>query len=363
MRWYRDGVPLPSVLLHDHLDGGLRAATVIELARDKGYAGLPHDSVGELERWFDQSGSGSLERYLRAFDHTIAVMQSPHAIERVAFEAAEDLASDGVIYAEIRFCPLLHVDEGMRPGEVIEAVARGMSRGQESTGLEWGLIVDSLRHLHDSLEMAKIAVEGMGSGVVGFDLAGPEAGYPPSDHAAGFELARSAGLGISIHAGESAGADAIGYIRDSIEVLGAHRIGHGVEIVDDCRLIDGAVVEVGPVADMVRKERIPLEMCPASNMATSGLTPSGHPFGPLYRAGFNVTLSTDNRLMSSTSMSDEYEFATEWAGLEIDDLAEVARASLEAAFCDDEAKSSLWAEQLVPGFSEAGVQIDGDWRR
>ncbi len=354
-------MPLPSVLLHDHLDGGLRPQTVLELANKRGYSGLPAENVGELASWFDQSESGSLETYLRAFDHTIAVMQSFEDIERVAYEAALDLSRDGVVYAELRFCPPQHLSGGLTELEVIEAVSAGMTRGAADTGLEWGLIIDSLRHLHDAEDMARLAVAGRHLGVVGFDIAGPEAGYPPEAHLAGFNYARRYGLRITIHAGEAAGSQGVAYMASAMDLCHAERLGHGTEIINDCVMQDGEVVSLGPVARRVRDRRIPLEMCPASNMATSNLEPAQHPFGALYRAGFNVTLSTDNRLMSNTSMSNEYAFAIEHAGLTERDLAGIVRATLDAAFTSRETKKRIWSTLIVPGFVCSGIDMESNW--
>lgn len=354
-------MPLPSVLLHDHLDGGLRPETVLDLAKKVGYAELPADNLDDLAEWFDQSESGSLEQYLQAFDHTIAVMQTPGSLERVAYEAVMDLSADGVVYAEIRFCPPQHTSGGLSEIDVIECVAAGMTRGASESGLRWGLIVDSLRHLHRAEDLARTAVAARHLGVVGFDIAGPEAGFPPREHLAGLNYARVNGLRITIHAGEAGGALGVSYMASAMDECHAERLGHGVEIIKDCQLKDGEIVSVGPVAARIRDRRIPLEMCPASNMATSQMTESEHPFGPLYRAGFNVTLSTDNRLMSNTSMSNEYEFALNHAGLNEQDLVRIARASLAAAFTSSTIRSQVWRDSVAPGFAGAGINLGMDW--
>ncbi len=354
-------MPLPSVLLHDHLDGGLRPETMFELARQSGYTDLPADNLDDLADWFDQSDSGSLERYLEAFDHTIAVMQTPESIERVAYEAAVDLSADGVAYSEIRFSPPQHTTQGLSDVDVIECVSAGMSRGAEESGLRWGLIVDSLRHLHRAEDLARTAVAARHFGVVGFDIAGPEAGYPPREHLAGLNYARLNGLRITIHAGEAGGARGVSYMASAMDECHAERLGHGVEIIRDCQLADGEIVSVGKLAARIRDRRVPLEMCPASNMATSKMTEEEHPFGPLFRAGFNVTLSTDNRLMSNTSMSKEYEFALKHAGLDEQDLVRITRASLAAAFTTSEARSEIWHDQIAPGFAGAGINVGMDW--
>ena len=278
-------MPYPSVLLHDHLDGGMRPETVLDLAGRSGYADLPSDTADGLAAWFDQSHSGSLEKYLEAFTHTIGVMQHPEAIERVAYEAALDLSADGVAYAEIRFCPALHTESGMSLTRVVEAAASGLANGSKETGLRWGLIIDALRQRDDSLEMARLATATRHLGVVGFALAGPEAGLPPGNHLAAFRMVRSQGLRLTIHAGEHAGRDGIAYIASAMDLCGAERLGHGVELIKNCRVEDGEIVELGKVARRVLERRIALEMCPASNLATSRLEPDEHPIGALYRAG------------------------------------------------------------------------------
>lgn len=359
---YLHAMSLPSVLLHDHLDGGVRPATVLDLAESRGYAGLPASTEPELARWFDQKSSGSLETYLQAFEHTIAVMQDAEALERVAYEAVIDLAADGVVYVESRFSPLLHLERGLEPASVIEAVASGMRLGAAETGVKWGLIIDALRHLHDSEMLARLALGHRGHGVVGFDIAGPEAGFPPDQHVAAFRAARAGGLRITIHAGESGGRHGVAHIASAMDVCAAERLGHGIEIIDDCVISDNDIVAMGPVARRVRERRVPLEVCPSSNMATARLEPHQHPLGLLYRAGFNVTLSTDNRTMSATTLSAEMEFARVHHGFEVDDLARITRAALDAAFCPWEVKAELWEGSIAPAYSAAGAVVEPGWR-
>jgi len=352
---------LPSVLLHDHLDGGLRPGTVLDLAKRQGYHGLPFEDPVSLAAWFDQSESGSLESYLAAFEHTIAVMQTPEALERVAYEAVVDLAADGVVYAEIRFSPPLHGRRGMSSAAVLEAVSAGMRLGERETGLKWGLIVDALRQSPDSEQLARLAVESRGLGVVGFDIAGPEAGYPPTDHLGAFRLARQGGLMLTIHAGEHAGIEAVSYVKAAVETCEGDRIGHGIELIQDCIVEEGEVVKLGSVADMILSRQVPLEMCPASNRATNRLEPDDHPIGAMYRAGFNVTINTDNRLMSATSMSQEFAFVTEHHGFTVQDLAATTRRSLDAAFCASETKGPLWEDVIAPAYAAAGAEVESVW--
>lgn len=353
---------LPSVLLHDHLDGGLRPQTVIDLALESGYDGLPSMDPAELGVWFDQSESGSLETYLEAFEHTVAVMQTQPAIERVAYEAAVDLANDGVVYAEIRFRPNHHVLSGLTGEQVIDAVASGMKLGAAETGIEWNLIVDALRQYDDSQQEVRRAMESTGLGVVGFDIAGPERANPPDKHLPSFRLAKESGLRITIHAGEAAGDLATQYLASAIDRCGAERIGHGVEIVRDCTIDDGEIVAVGQVAGRIRDRNIALELCPRSNMATGEIGPSEHPIGMLYRAGFNVTISTDNRLMSATSMSTEFDLVVAHHGFTIQDLARTTWRSLEASFATHDVKRRLWDESIAPRYRDAGADISQEWK-
>lgn len=352
---------LPSVLLHDHLDGGLRPATILELADDAGYSDLPADQVDDLASWFDQSQSGSLEKYLESFRHTIGVMQERESLERVAYEAAVDLAGDGVVYAEIRFCPFLHTRRGLGTDEVVEAVSSGLTRGAGKTGLEWRLIIDAMRDDTRSVEMARLAVSHRKRGVVGFDLAGPESGNPPRRHLAACRHARESGLRVTLHAGEAAGPKGPAYIAEAMDSCGAERIGHGVEIISDCVVREGEVVSLGRVAARVRDRQVPLEMCPASNLATGRLRPEEHPIGALYRAGFNVTINTDNRLMSNTSMSAEFGFVQRHHRFGLGDLASVTRRSLAAAFCDHDTKTRLWEETIAPAYRMAGAAVETRW--
>ncbi|MDJ0953786.1 MAG: adenosine deaminase [Acidimicrobiia bacterium] len=322
---------LPKVELHNHLDGGLRIATVIELADDLAYGALPTTDHEALAAWFYRGGSGSLEQYLAGFEHTIGVMQTAAAIERVAYEAVEDLHADGVIYAEIRFAPVLNTQRNLRREDAIEAALAGFAKGREVTGVGVGLIVDGMRDRPDTAADARAAVRLAGDGVVGFDLAGPERGYPAAAHSEACAIALDGGLGLTIHAGE---ADGPLSIADALDSCAAQRIGHGIRIMDDAG---------GAIAARVRDERVPLEVCPTSNLHTLGIAPADHPLGRLLRTGFNVTLNTDNRLMSSVSLTDEFAFAAEHHGFGRKDLAQVTANAVDALFVDDETKRSLRA--------------------
>ena len=340
---------LPKALLHDHLDGGLRIETVLELADEHGYDGLPTTDAQDLGAWFHQGESGSLERYLEAFDHTVGVMQTEDAIRRVAYEAGEDLAQDGVVYAEVRFGPSLHTQRGLAREAVVEAVLDGMRAASRDHGIVLGAIVDALRQFTDSEEVARVAARYAGNGVVGFDIAGPEAGFPADDHLPAFHIAREAGLGITIHAGE---ADSAQSMWRAIALCCAQRIGHGVRIVDETKLQNGEIVELAPLAARVRDHRVPLEVSPTSNLDTHAFPPgTPHPLGALYRAGFNVTINTDNRLMSAISLSDEYLFAVESSGLTRADLGIVTEAALIAGFGDWTDRSRLIREVVKPAYA------------
>lgn len=349
MRYQR----LPKVLLHEHLDGSLRPATILELAEETGYRELPVHTEKELADWFDQGRSGSLERYLESFRHTTALMQTAGAIERIAYESVVDLAADGVVYAEIRFAPSLCTGGGLTRREAVEAALAGLRSGKRSTGITTGLILDAMRDATDSLEVARLAVEMEPRGVVGFDLAGPERGYPADDHLPACRYVREASLSLTIHAGEADGPDSI---WRALQRCGAHRIGHGVHIVDDCRMEEGEIVSVGRLAAYVRDHRVPLEVCITSNLHTGGYrNPGEHPAGALHRAGFVVTLSTDNRLMSRTSMSQEFALAADHLGFTTRDLLQVTEQAMAAAFCSLPAKERLLIDHIHPGFEAAGV--------
>ena len=354
-------VPLPSVLLHDHLDGGVRVDTILELADAQGYDLLPATGPDDLASWFDQTDSGSLESYLQSFEHTVAVMQDEASLERVAYESAIDLAIDGVVYAEIRFRPNHHIRRGLDGDRVIDAVASGLRLGSVETGLEWGLLVCALRQYDDSLDQARLAISKRAAGVVGFDLAGPEEPYPPTLHLEAFRLVRESGMRLTIHAGESGRSKGASYMATAMERCGAERLGHGVELIDDCVVSNGEIVELGRVATRIRDRQVPLEMCPHSNLATKGWSPGQHPLGAMHRAGFNVTISTDNRLMSNTRMSRELDFAIEHHRFDITDLAIVAKRSLAASFCGHETKARLWEGSIAPAYRDAGADIGENW--
>ncbi len=341
---------LPKVLLHEHLDGVLRPQTVVELARQAGYVDLPTSDPLALAQWFHRGAShGSLKRYLEGFRHTIAVMQTEEALERVAYEQAEDLSKDGVVYFETRFAPVFHTQKGLTHQQVVSAVLKGLERGRKDFGIASGLIICAMRNMDVSLEMAELAVDFRERGVVGFDLAGEEGGYPPKKHVDAFHYIQRENFNITIHAGEGYGKESI---WQAIQYCGAHRIGHGTRLIDDIAVVDGRAVKLGDLAQYVLDKRIPLEICLISNVHT-GATPSlaEHPFKILYEEKFRVTLNTDNRLMSSTSMTREFEAAADTFGLSMDDFEKITINAMKSAFLPYKQRCDFIYSIIKPGYA------------
>jgi adenosine deaminase len=341
----------PKVLLHDHLDGGVRPGTVIELAAEIGYLALPETDAEKLAGWFrDAADSGSLERYLETFAHTVAVMQTPAGLSRVAREAVEDLADDGVVYAEIRWAPEQHVEGGLSLEEVVDAVLVGFRAGEQAAAqkgqqIRVGAIVTAMRHAARSLEIAELATAYRDRGVVGFDIAGAEAGFPPTRHLDAFEFLRRENFHFTIHAGEAFGLPSI---WEAIQWCGTDRLGHGVRIVDDIT----AGGKLGRLAQYVRDKRIPLEMCPSSNVQT-GAAPSiaEHPIGLLRKLHFRVTVNTDNRLMSGTSMTREMVQLVEAFGYDWSDLQWFTINAMKSAFIGFDDRLEIINNQIKPGYA------------
>jgi len=326
----------PKALLHDHLDGGLRPATVLELADEVGYRTLPADNVDELATFFRTAAhSGSLVRYLEPFAHTVGVMQTADALRRVAFECVEDLAADNVVYAEVRFAPELHIDGGLSLDEVVDAVLAGFAEGEKAAAgagrtIVVRCLVTAMRHAARSREIAELAVRFRDRGVVGFDIAGAEAGYPPSRHLDAFEYMRSNNARFTIHAGEAFGLPSI---HEAIAFCGADRLGHGVRIADDITVAEDGTVQLGRLAAILRDKRIPLELCPSSNVQTGAVKSiAEHPFDLLARARFRVTVNTDNRLMSDTTMSQEMLRLVEAFGYGWSDLLRFTINAMKSSF-------------------------------
>ncbi len=339
----------PKVVLHDHLDGGLRPATVIELAADAGHV-LPTTDAGELQSWFTEGANRrDLDLYLQTFEHTVACMQTSEAIERVAFECAEDLAADGVVYAEVRMAPELCIDEGLTPDEAVVAMLAGFERGSAGTAIEVGLLVTAMRHAARSQEIAEVALRHLDAGVVGFDIAGSESGNPPSRHLDAFRTVAAANSHITIHAGEAFGLPSI---WEALQICGAERLGHGVRIIDDITVDPDGGVQLGRLAAFVRDRRVPLEMCPTSNVNTGVCdTIAEHPIGLLRRLRFRVTVNTDNRLMSDISMSREFANLRDAFGWGWNDFEWLTINAMKSSFWPFDKRLRIIDEQIKPGYA------------
>ncbi len=364
----------PKVVLHDHLDGGVRPATVAELAGTIGHE-LPAQGADALATWFrDSADSGSLVRYLETFEHTVAVMQTAEGLRRIARESVLDLAADGVVYAESRYAPEQHLSGGLRLAQVVEAVNEGFREGEEQasaagTPIRVRALLTAMRHAANSAEIAELAVRYRDDGVAGFDIAGAEAGYPPTRHLAAFEYLRRENAHFTIHAGEAFGLKSI---WEAIQWCGADRLGHGVRIMDDITIeglpfaewlpaaqargvtsyddVDLGSVYLGLLAAYVRDRRIPLEMCPSSNIQTgAAVSVALHPITLLRRLRFRVTLNTDNRLMSGTTMTREALLLTQEAGWDLADLRWVTVNAMKSAFLPFDQRLALIEGTVKPG--------------
>jgi len=350
---------LPKVSLHDHLDGSVRPSTLLELAEARGYEALPTSDPGALGEWFRRGADrGSLALYLEGFRHTIALLQDAAALERVAFEYAEDLAADGVVYAEVRFAPHFHTAGGLGLDAVLDAVMRGLRRGEEQFGLVARVLVCALRNepAEQSHRLSELATAWMGRGVCGFDLAGEESGHPAKHHLQAFHRIQRANGSITIHAGEGFGPESI---WQALQFCGAHRIGHGTRLVEDMAIHEGRVLQLGSLARYVLDHRIPLELCLSSNVHT-GTVPSleEHPFPHLLRAGFRVTLNTDNRLMSGVTLTDEYLLAHRTFDLTLTELERVTANAINAAFHPYWERRRILHERIEPGFEQAREEAE-----
>ncbi|MET8509551.1 adenosine deaminase [Streptomyces sp. NPDC004787] len=346
----------PKVLLHDHLDGGLRPGTIIELAREQGYDSLPETEPDKLGIWFREAAdSGSLERYLETFAHTCAVMQTREALVRVAAECAVDLAEDGVVYAEVRYAPEQHLEGGLTLEEVVEAVNEGFREGERRARanghrIRVGALLTAMRHAARALEIAELANRYRDSGVVGFDIAGAEAGFPPTRHLDAFEYLKRENNHFTIHAGEAFGLPSI---WQALQWCGADRLGHGVRIIDDIEVADDGSVTLGRLAAYVRDKRIPLEMCPTSNLQTGAADSyREHPIGLLRKLHFRATVNTDNRLMSGTSMSREFEFLVDAFGYTLDDMQWFTVNAMKSAFIPFDERLAMINDVIKPGYAE-----------
>jgi adenosine deaminase len=355
---------LPKISLHDHLDGGLRPQTIIELAQEVGHS-LPANDAESLATWFAESAnSGSLVRYLETFDHTVAVMQTQSSLERVAYEAVLDLHEHNVIYAELRWAPEQHLAGGLTLDQTVEAVQDGLERGMEEVTARGGFIrtgqlVTAMRHADRGMEIAELAVRHRNNGVVGFDIAGAEAGFLPVRHKAAFDYLASELFPVTVHAGE---ADGVESIKDAIVSGRALRLGHGVRLVEDIMFSrtegDTDLVVLGPVAQWVHDRGIALETSPSSNLQTGafamlGETMADHPIDILYDLGFQVTVNTDNRLMSGTNLTNELEILVETFGYGLADLEQFQLNAAQAAFQGLPEREELM-DIIELGFAGAG---------
>jgi len=351
---------LPKVSLHDHLDGGVRPATLLELA-DEIDLEVPEETAEDLAEWIaERSDSGSLVEYLKTFDLTTAVMQTREGLTRVAREFVEDLAADGVIYGEVRWAPEQHLSRGLSLEEVVEAVQDGIEEGEDAAeqaghDIRVGQLITAMRHTDRSLEIARLAVDWRERGVVGFDIAGPEEGFPPSRHRAAFDYLAGEFFPVTVHAGEAAGVDSI---RSALLDGRALRLGHGVRIAEDLDVVsragDEVLVQFGDLARWVRDREIPLELSPSSNLQTGAISTWGdelgdHPFDLHYQLGFSVTVNVDNRPMSRTSLTRELALLAETFEYDLDDLEVFQLNAAAGAFLPVEEREEL-IELIGEGF-------------
>jgi adenosine deaminase len=353
---------VPKVLLHDHLDGGVRPSTVADLAIKNGYKDLPTNDPLNLAKWFRQAcDSGSLEKYLETFAHTVGVMQNGESIKRVAFEAGEDLANDGVVYAEIRFAPELHQNNGLTLDQVVEAVINGFSEAEvqmknEGKPIVLRALLTAMRTAARSSEIAELAVKWREKGVVGFDIAGKEAGFPPTRHLDAFDAVRRANFHMTIHAGEAFGLPSI---WEAVQICGTDRLGHGVRIIDDLSFKSDGEIKLGELSAYVRDKRVPLELCPSSNIQTGAAKSfKEHPIGVLTKLGFRATVNTDNRLMSDTSMSKEMYLLVTELGFTLKQLQWLTVNAMKSAFIPFDQRLKLINETIKPKYAQIAKDLN-----
>ncbi len=342
----------PKVLLHDHLDGGLRPQTIIDLAKETGYGKLPTSNPSELGEWFHRGANkGNLVEYLQGFEHTIAVTQTKESLERVAYEMMEDMKNDSVCYVETRFAPVFHTTNGLYQEDVVNAVLEGLEKGKKDFGVGYGLILCGMRNMKNTLEAAELAVNFRSQGVVGFDLAGEEGGYPPKKHIEAFQFIQKANFNITIHAGEAFGKESI---WQAIQWCGAHRIGHATRLIEDISLDkEGNVVSFGELAQYVLDKRIPLEICLLSNVHTGAVDKiENHPFGILFKEKFRVSINTDDRLMSDTTMTKEFLTAIDVFNITLDDIEKITINSMKSAFINYKERLTYIYNIIKPGYQK-----------
>jgi len=335
-------IDLPKVLLHDHLDGGLRPQTIIELASKINLPLPSHEASAFQELIYEACNQGSLEKYLKNFDYTIAVMQTQDNLIRVARECVLDLAADGIHYAEVRGAPELFTRHGLSMRNVVEATLEGLRQGMQEAkklglSITTNLIICAMRQNNLSLEAAQLALEFREKGVVGFDIAGPEYGFPARNHLPAFELLQRKSFPFTIHAGES---DSFASMLEAINVCGASRIGHGIRIMDEIDISQDQAV-LSDASKAIRDQQIHLEMSPTSNLQTGNIKDyNSHPAGVLIELGFNIALNTDNRLMSATSLSREYKVMQDAHNWDLNQINIMNANALRAAFSGETAFAS-----------------------
>ncbi len=355
---------LPKVSLHDHLDGGVRPRTVLDLAREIGLS-TPESTEADLARWFvHRASAGTLADYLATFDMTIAVMQTREGLARVAREYVNDLGDDGVVYGEVRWAPEQHLTRGLTLDDAVDAVRDGLERGSEDVRNRTGhsirvtQLVSAMRNAHRSREIAQLAQSHLNDGVVGFDLAGDEAAFGLSDHRNAFDFAARNFVPVTVHAGEAAGTESI---RSALFDARALRLGHGLRVADDIEIVredgDSTHVALGALARWVRDRPIALELCPTSNVQTGAISPWGgrladHPFDMLYRLQFAVTVNTDNRLMGATTLSRELGLLSDAFGYDRDDIEIFQLNAADAAFLSRDDRDDL-IDVIRSGFAKA----------
>ena len=343
---------VPKVQLHDHLDGGLRPATIIEIAKDMKYNKLPTSDPAELAEWFHRGANkGNLVEYLQGFEHTCAVMQTKESLQRVAYEMLEDMKNDGVCYVETRFAPVFHTVKGLYQEDAVNAVLEGLEKGKKDFGVGYGLIICGMRNMKNTLEAAELAVSFRNQGVVGFDLAGEEGGYPPKKHIDAFQYIKEKNFHITIHAGEAFGKESI---WQAIQMCGAHRIGHATRLIEDMVFDkNGNIIALGELAQFILDTRLPLEICLLSNVHTGAVDKiENHPFIKLYKAKFRVFLNTDDRLMSDTTLTKEYLTASELFGINLDDIEKLNINAMKSSFLKHTERLEYIYNIIKPGYQK-----------
>lgn len=342
----------PKVLLHDHLDGGLRPQTIIDLAKEFKYDKLPTKDPKELADWFHRGANkGNLVEYLEGFEHTCAVMQTKESLERVAYEMIEDMYKDGIVYVETRFAPVFHTSNGLYMEDIVKAVLAGLEKGKKEFGVGYGLILCGMRNMQNTLEIAELAVNFRQHGVVGFDLAGEEGGYPPKKHLEAFQYISRENFNITIHAGEAFGKESI---WQAVQYCGAHRIGHATRLIEDIYFdSEKEIVGMGNLAQFILDKRIPLEICLLSNVHTGAIDKlENHPFISLFKKKFRVFLNTDDRLMSDTTLTKEYITAIENFNITLEDVEKLNINAMKSSFLPHNERLKYIYEIIKPGYAK-----------